>query len=90
MPQMVRYESEWFPEELVSSMEKLLCQPLEREFNKAWSTNKDYTFEDTSYAIEMERFGAEDMKLSVEKIRELYPQLSKKIILAKRYQEHTF
>ena len=78
MPQMVRYESEWFPEELVSSMEKLLCQPLEREFNKAWSTNKDYTFEDTSYAIEMERFGAEDMKLSVEKIRELYPQLLKK------------
>ena len=45
MPQMVRYESEWFPEELVSSMEKLLCQPLEREFNKAWSTNKDYTYE---------------------------------------------
>lgn len=77
-PQMILYENECFPEELVSSMEKLVCQPLEREFNKAWSTNKDYTFEDTSYAIEMNRFGAEDIKLSVEEIRDFYPQLLKK------------
>lgn len=68
-PRTVSYEKEQFPEELVISMENLICQPLDREFDKAWYSNEDYEFEDTSYAREMNRLGAKDTALTVEKIR---------------------
>ena len=74
-PQTVPYEKEQFPEELVISMENLICQPLDREFDKAWYSSEDYEFEDTSYAREMDRLGAKDTALTVEKIQESYPQL---------------
>ncbi len=71
-PQPVSYESEWFPADLVNSMEHLVCQPLDREFDEAWFHND---LEDTSYAREMDRLGAKDTALTVEKIRASYPQL---------------
>lgn len=74
-PQTVPYEKEPFPEELVISMENLVCQPLDREFDRAWYSGEEYEFEDTSYAREMDRLGAKDTALTVEKMRESYPQL---------------